>query len=182
MKRIVSLICVILFTMFINAQIPQNIYGKQLPYTWEMPMGNMGKMVCTLNTDGTVTSQMYTMCFSCSGLGACGVCGGTGGQYWGFDLGYQRCGACWGSGRCGGCSGRGFSITQTQSTRSGLTIGWDEKGNYYVAGGESRDSQTTKAGIYNCCSSVPTFGKTMYHRCSNCGEVHKIGSHKCVKK
>ena len=135
-----------------------------------------------MHTDGTITSQMYSFCYSCGGRGICGVCGGTGRQYWG---GFRNS-TLWcmqGIGRCSGCSGRGYSITQTQTTRTGVTIGWDEKGNFYVASGVSSDSGTTRSGIYNCCSSVPTFGLApIYHECSNCGSVHQIGSHKCVKK
>jgi hypothetical protein len=56
-------------------------------------MSNIGKMVSTMHTDGTITSQMYSFCYSCGGRGICGVCGGTGRQYWG-DLGIQPCGAC----------------------------------------------------------------------------------------
>lgn len=183
MKKTVCILSLLLFVVSLPAQIPNNIYGKKLPYTWEMPMSNIGKMVCTMHTDGTITSKMLTMCFSCNGRGLCGVCGGTGGQYWGFDLGMRRCGYCLGNGRCRGCLGRGYSITQTQTTRSGLTIGWDERGNYYVAGGESSTSRTTRNGIYNCCAGVPTFGlEPRYHNCSNCGETHQIGSHKCTKR
>lgn len=38
-----------------------------------------------------------------------------------------------------------------------------------------------KSGQYTCpCYSVPTFGNTQYHECSNCGQMHKVGvRHTC---
>lgn len=183
MRRLFLIIFVSFFSVFLYAQIPNSVYGVKLPYTWEMPMGNIGKMVCTLNTDGTISSYMLTMCYGCSGLGLCGVCGGTGGQYW-YGIGIMSCGSCWGSGKCRGCSGKGYSITQTRRTSSGLTIGWDERGNYYVAGdgSSSSNTRTIRDGIYNCCSGIPTFGNVIYHKCENCESVHRIGDHKCIKK
>lgn len=48
----------------------------------------------------------------------------------------------------------------------------------------SRSSRTNngRSYVYNCCSSVATFGQEpRYHKCSNCGVNHRIGTHKCVR-
>lgn len=185
MKKVLVVVLFALFSCLnsFSQSIPNGIENYKLPYTWEAPMGNMGKMICTLHTNGKITSQMITMCMNCGGYGVCQVCHGTGGQYW-YGIGMQPCGSCFGSGRCRACNGKGYSVIQTSTTDSGLTIGWDEHGNYYVAaGGLEKSERVRTKGVYNCCSGVPTFGlKATYHKCSNCGKVHEIGTHKCVRK
>lgn len=162
--------------------VPSNIMGHRLPYTWEAPMMG-GKMICTMHEDGRITSQMVTQCFNCGGIGGCRVCGGTGGQYW-YQIGIMPCGACGGTGRCRACGGKGYSVISTTTTQSGLTTGYDEYGNYYVAGGgPSGGSGSNRSGdsVYHCCDKVTNFGQDLYHKCRNCGEVHRIGTHSCLK-
>lgn len=180
-----SMLVLSTFTPKLYAQdIPSNIYGHRLPYTWEAPMPG-GKMRCTIHEDGRMTSIMVSGCFNCSGLGNCQVCGGTGGQYW-SGIGIMPCGACSGSGRCNACGGKGYSVINTSTTQSGLTVGYDEHGNYYVAGSASnceqnRNRNRSSDPVYHCCDKVTNFGKTLYHRCKNCGVIHTIGSHSCLK-
>lgn len=162
--------------------VPTDVFGHRLPYTYDMPMYN-GVMRNTIHEDGTITTQMLTGCYSCGGYGACGVCKGTGGQYW-YQMGVMPCGACGGSGVCRACHGKGYTVMSSTTSQSGLTIGYDENGNRYVAGPGAKIERgsTDNTKIYDCCSSCPTFGKTMYHTCKNCGEYHQVGSHKCIKR
>ena len=183
MKKIICLIALIISSISVFAQIPDDIYTHKLPYTWEYPMQN-GKMVCTMHIDGSVTSQMCMICYSCRTTGICVVCSGTGWQYWGGYMGMQRCSGCFNNpGKCGACFGRGYSIINTRKEESGYTIGWDEHGNYYVAGLTSSSAGTTRNLIYDCCSTIATFGlEPRTHTCKNCNLVHTIGTHRCVKK
>ncbi len=186
MKNFVfTLFLVLTSASIVNSQdIPSNIDGKELPYTWEMPMFN-GKMVSTLHENGTITTVMLTGCISCNSYGMCQVCKGTGGQFW-YGIGILPCGSCGGSGMCASCGGKGYSVINTTTSSSGLTIGYDEHGNYYVAcdsriNGKTRNSYDD--GYYHCCDKgVTTFGMDLYHKCKNCGVVHKIGIHMCKKR
>lgn len=46
-----------------------------------------------------------------------------------------------------------------------------------------RTSSSTDNGWYECsCSSTPTFGNIIYHKCPNCGESHQMGSTHMHKK
>lgn len=182
MKKIVLFFFAMLLTAPAFSQdIPSSVYGSKLPFTWEAPMPG-GKMICTVHENGKMTSRMVTVCYSCGGIGACQVCGGTGGQYW-YGMGIMPCGACSGRRACTACGGSGYSVMNTYTTDSGLTIGYDRHGNYYVAGpGESSSSDRysrPQSGWYDCCSKVATFGITTYHRCKNCGKEHAIGTHTC---
>jgi len=184
MKKIISLFIFAFIQIVVLAQsLPNNITGKSLPYTWEMPfMG--GKIVSTLVEDGTIYSQSITPCVLCQGCGVCQVCGGTGGQYW-YGMGIQPCTRCCGNGRCASCFGRGFNIINYTTSRFGGTIGYDEHGNSYVSSTESGGNRgsSRRSTIYHCCDGVPTFGlSNRKHSCSNCGEYHTVGSHKCVRK
>lgn len=167
----------------IAQDVPSDIARHRLPYTWEAPMMGMGKMICTMHEDGSITSRMITGCFNCGGSGMCRVCGGTGGQYW-YQIGILPCGGCGGSGRCGACSGKGYSVVSTSTSQSGMTIGYDEHGNCYVSGGEGGGRTRSSSNgdvIYHCCDQVVTFGQVRYHRCANCGDEHRVGTHCCVK-
>lgn len=146
-------------------------------------MGNLGKMVSTMNIDGTVTTQMTARCFSCNGFGVCQVCSGTGGQYW-YQIGIMPCGACGGSGRCHGCLGKGYTITSTHKAQSGVVIGWDEHGNNYVAARDPHShTKSSEPRIFDCCLGVLAFGlDPLYHKCNNCEELHWIRGHKCIKE
>lgn len=183
MKKTIFLLLCSLSTFSVFAQmVSEDVYGHKLPYTWDVPMYN-GIMRSTLREDGYIVTQMITGCFNCGGLGACRVCGGTGGQYW-YQIGIRPCGACGGSGYCRACNGKGYTITNTQTNPSGVTIGYDEHGNCYVAGPGAKIERggNNNAKIYDCCSSCPTFGNKLYHTCKNCGEYHQVGNHKCIKK
>lgn len=188
-KILLSLLVICTIVPFcISQNLPSNIVGQYLPYTWEAPMPN-GKMINTLETDGTITSIMMTGCINCGGTGRCGLCYGSGGQYW-YEIGFMPCGACGGAGQCRACGGKGYSVMRT-ITRSGLTIGYDEHGNCYVAGNgidsgsrnsTNRCSHCNGTGYYHCvCKNVPNFGQTLNHQCPECGEVHRSGaSHMCT--
>lgn len=115
-------------------------------------------------------------------MGSCGACGGMGGRFW-YGMGMMPCSLCGGSGRCPHCRGDGVSVMNTMTTQSGLTIGYDERGNRYIAGPGSKNERTRYHGssYYNCCDGIATFGKELYHKCSNCGSTHRMGSHICKK-
>lgn len=189
MKKLILILLAFMAVSSAYAQdIPSSAYGSKLPFTWEAPMQG-GKMICTIHANGKMTSRMVTICYACQGYGACQVCKGTGGQYW-YGMGIMPCGACGGRGACSGCGGSGYSVVNTYTTDSGLTIGYDRHGNYYVAGPgdsssssrSSNSSSRSSSGWYDCCSKVATFGITTYHKCKNCGEEHIIGSHMCKIK
>lgn len=183
MKKL--LVLIVLFSAWVgmSAQgLPENIVGKTLPYTWEIPFMN-GKLVSTLVEDGTIYSQSITPCVLCSATGVCQVCHGTGGQFW-PGMGIQPCMRCSGNGRCVTCFGRGISVMNYTTSRFGGTIGYDEHGNCYVSSSSSGGSRGfgRKSSVYNCCSGVPTFGYQRKHTCRNCGEYHYVGSHKCIRE
>lgn len=158
MKRIyILLFLMICVKIHVDAQnVPDNIFGKKLPYTWEMPMPN-GKMISTMHRNGMITSQMVTGCFICSGLGTCGVCKGTGGQYW-YGIGIMPCGNCGGTGRCPACKGKGYSVISSTTSPSGLTVAYDENGNCYVAGGTGASSGSRSSGSSSASRSAKTCG------------------------
>lgn len=160
--------------------VPNEAFGEKLPYTWEVPfMG--GKMISTMTEEGIIYSQTITPCFICNQTGVCQVCFGTGTQYWPLS-GIQLCMRCVGSGRCVSCHGKGVQVMNTTTSRYGGTIGYDEEGNRYIGTGSVGSHGYHKSSIYNCCSGVPTFGNISRHRCANCGEVHIVGNHKCIRK
>lgn len=175
--------CICYFVSVGNAlaqSVPNEAYGKKLPYTWETPfMG--GKMISTMTEEGVIYSQLITPCVICNQSGRCQVCFGTGGQYW-AGLGMQACMRCLGSGGCMSCHGKGIQVMNTTTSRYGGTIGYDENGNMYIGTGNVGSGGRHRSSVYNCCSGVPTFGYTRYHRCANCGETHIVGGHKCVRE
>lgn len=186
-KFILSIVTTLVATVSFSQNVPSSIFGDQLPTSWEAPFPN-GKIVCTLHTNGNITSQSLSGCMLCGGMGLCGVCGGTGGQYW-YGMGIQPCGRCIGTGRCATCNGKGYTVINSTTYASGLTIGYDNNGNYYVVGpGESERnsggrSSSSNSTWYECpCSDCPTFGRTTYHKCKNCGETHQMGSHLCKRR
>lgn len=186
MKKILlsfAIICVysLMFGCKAIAQsVPNDAYGRQLPYTWEVPfMG--GKMVSTMTEEGIIYSQIITPCAICNQSGMCQVCFGTGTQYWPMS-GIQACMRCFGDGRCVSCHGKGIQVMSTTTSRFGGTIGYDENGNRYIGTGDVSSGSYRRASLYNCCSGVPTFGYTSRHKCSNCGEMHIVGYHKCIRR
>lgn len=183
MKKVLCLLSALIALCSAHAQVfPGDLVVQTLPYTWEAPFMN-GKIVNTLVEDGTIYSQSITPCTLCYATGVCQVCQGTGGQYW-YGMGIRPCGRCLGSGKCASCYGRGINIINYQTSRFGGIIGYDEHGNCYVSSSGSGGSRgsSTRSYIYDCCSSVPTFGQSRSHSCKNCGEYHTIGSHKCVRR
>ena len=162
MKRL-CLICIafLLYSgVYVHGQnIPDNAFGRYLPYTYEVPMGYMGKMITTVHEDGSMTSKMVTICGVCNGRGACNVCGGTGGQYW-YGMGIQPCLSCSGTGRCGGCMGDGVAVMNTMTTPNGVTVGYDEQGRAYIAypgqsgGSGSRSSGSSSTSKCSCCDGT----------------------------
>ena len=183
MKKLLTLPLLLLALVSVVAQVvPDNVVGKTLPYTWELPFMN-GKIVNTLVEDGTIYSVSITPCVLCSSTGVCQVCQGTGGQYW-PNLGIQACMRCLGNGRCVTCFGRGVSVMNYTTSKFGGTIGYDGYGNCYVSSTGSGGSRGSgrKPSLYNCCSGVPTFGYNRKHTCKNCGELHYIGGHKCIRE
>lgn len=162
----------------VNAQsIPDNAYGKILPYTWEMPMWG-GKMISTANRDGSITTRMVTVCAICGGRGRCGVCGGTGGQIWGGVI--RACMNCGGTGRCPMCRGDGVSVINTRTEPNGVTVGYDEQGRAYIAYPGERNNNNRRSDGNNecsCCSGTgrvvktdaTSFGGT--HYCKECGKT-----------
>ena len=131
-RLLLIIVCSLLFLPTFSQSIPESIYGQKLPYTWRVNVFGGGYTECTVNVDGTMTSRMVMPCFSCGSTGYCGVCRGTGGQYW-YGMGVMPCSACGGYGRCSSCGGNGYTVTNTYTTQTGLTIGYDQHGNYYYA-------------------------------------------------
>ena len=154
MKKIVLLVIglVIPYGRVFAQTIPNNAYGHYLPYTWEVPMSNIGKMVSTAHEDGSITTVMVTLCMVCNGRGVCNVCGGTGGQYW-YGMGIMLCGACGGTGKCGGCRGNGYAVMNSTTTPNGVTVGYDQSGRSYIAypGQGSKSTSTHKC---SCCNGT----------------------------
>lgn len=131
MKKILLLFLMIVICSVVNSQnIPNEAYGKTLPYTWEYST-TIGKYVCTLNPDGTITSQLISPC-RCA-YGRCSVCRGLGGMDYGYLVGWVTCRSCFGSGICKSCQGKGYTVLSMSTTNSGVTIGVDEYGRSYVA-------------------------------------------------
>lgn len=183
MKKTLLIFVSVLFTFVCDAfaqSIPSYAFGEKLPYTWEVPfMG--GKMISTMTEEGTIYSQIITPCPICNQTGACQVCYGTGTQYW-PTIGIQMCGNCMGNGQCVSCHGKGIQLMNTTTSKYGGTIGYDENGNRYIGTGTAGSGRSRRSSIYNCCSGVPTFGYTRRHKCANCGEMHVIGDHRCVRR
>lgn len=178
MKKMSFLALLLLITTLVYAQdVPTNIVGQKLPYTWEIRM-QYGIMRSTMNEDGSIVTQMIMMCGSCYGNGRCYFCGGRG-VYMGMSM---ACGSCKGGGMCPACWGRGYTVMNTSTSKYGGTIGYDERGNKYVAssisGSYGTNSDNTR--VWHCCDKTPTFGNDLYHDCSKCGQRHKIGTHFCV--
>lgn len=143
-----------------------------LPHTWRMPFMN-GYIETTLHEDGRLTSVTCTPCVSCGGMGMCAVCGGTGGQYW-YGMGIQPCGRCYGAGRCQTCGGKGYCMMNS-TTQYGVTVGYDERGNMYVAGGAGSSSATNRSDRHKTevIEYLPTFGVAANENvyCRKCGKT-----------
>lgn len=157
-NRIISIILVIInISMVSSAQnIPPSAFGKPLPYTWQYQTPT-GIMICTLNTDGSMTTITTFPC-SCYN-GCCKVCGGTGMQYW-YGMGYQPCLNCIG-GRCPYCQGKGYQIISSITSPSGATIGYSENGKYYYATTEKKNTAEHSSG----------YGQKGCSYCGNTGRV-----------
>lgn len=165
-KKIFTLILFFISSCFTNAQ---NVVDN-LPYTYRVPFP-YGYLETTINVDGTATSRICTTCTSCSGGRICQVCFGTGVQSWGEYMGLQPCMRCYGSGVCQSCGGKGFSIINT-STQYGITVGFDEHGNMYIAedsqgGSSSRSPQRDKV---EKIEYIPSYGceANMHVYCNKC--------------
>lgn len=178
MKRFIlrhSICLILVFSVGISIKA-QNVVDK-LPYTYRNPFPN-GYIETTIHKDGSMTSMTCTGCVLCGGCGFCQVCAGTGGQFY-YGIGMMTCGRCFGDGRCKGCGGKGYSIMNSQ-TSYGVTVGFDEQGNMYVAGGGS----TGSGGSYSSTRKrvevieyIPTYGveanKHVYcPKCKSTGSRH----------
>lgn len=173
---ILCVVVLLLCRLSLHGQnIPDNAYGKYLPYTYEVPMGYMGKMITTVHEDGSMTSRMVTICGVCSGRGACNVCRGTGGQYW-YGQGIRPCLSCGGSGRCGGCSGDGVAVINTHTTPNGVTVGYDEQGRAYIAyPGQSRGNGSPSSSGSKECKNCSVIGNGKCNTCNGRGTVTVMG-------
>lgn len=172
-SKIVCLISMFVVGINVNAQ---SVIDK-LSYTYRTSFPN-GYIETTIHENGSMTSMTCTGCVLCDGLGVCKVCGGTGGQFF-YGIGIMPCVRCFGNGRCQGCGGKGYCIMNTQ-TSYGITIGFDEQGNIYVASGNSTGtgrSYSSGRKKVETIEYIPTYGvETNMHvycpKCKSTGSQH----------
>lgn len=160
--------------------------GVELPFSWQENSPGLNS-INTLMPDGTILRQIQALCPMCRGVRFCQICNGRGMT----NFYYQRtCSNCMGSGACRTCGGRGYTI-MVNEYRPGIgSVTVDERGittfTVESSGGSSsrNSSDRNKSYVYKCCSGAPSFGLDgPSHRCSNCGDLHRIGSsHSCIKK
>ena len=158
-KTLIFSLLILICSVMNSQNIPNEAYGKTLPYTWEFGT-TIGKYVCTLNPDGTIISRLISPC-RCV-YGRCSVCGGLGSINYGYSLGWISCRACFGTGRCNSCQGNGYTVISMYTTTSGATIGVDEHGRSYLAYPESNST------------SKPSSQPTKCDRCDGTGKVVKM--------
>lgn len=73
----------------------------------------------------------------------------------------------------------GITATEQNLMQQGITIKHDKED---IIHEPSKPATLKDAGSYECpCSGSPTFGLDTYHKCSNCGENHRIGSYHMCK-
>ena len=75
----------------------------------------------------------------------------------------------------------GVAMSEQRLRNEGITITHPRENN--ESNSTATNSTTKDKGWYDCCSGVATFGIDSYHKCPNCGVVHKVGtSHHICKR
>lgn len=110
----------------------------KLPITYEVPFP-MGKLVTTINENGTVSQYSLTNCESCNmgipgaaaPVGFCQICKGARGRmlYGGM---WSECSYCSGTGYCRTCHGTGQKKIFYYQDRYGMPIAVDMNGNVFL--------------------------------------------------
>ena len=175
MKKVhIFIVIIIMLSLISFPDVKAQTVAYDLPKTWELQLYN-SVMRTTLHEDGRLTSETLFGCYNCQGSGVCQVCHGSGGQYW-YQMGIMPCGYCGGYGRCRACSGKGYTV-QNSTTRYGVTVVYDERGNMYVTGGpggsNSNGHSCHERSKTEVIEYLPTYGvsgnENVY--CSKCGKT-----------
>lgn len=174
MKRLLIAILAMLMAVGANAQSTGDLLpGATRPCSW---CKGKGVVKCEYCNNGVVCSPFgASRCIICMGTGArqCLACMGHKVEIWNGEVWLSIC--VYNSyvrqslemmPDPGSSSSTSSSSTSSSSSSSPSTS-WRNAGDWYTCP----------------CVSIPTYGYASYHRCTNCGETHQIGtSHSCKKR